>query len=64
MIFVNSPEDTAPGPPHSRRARWSATRYIPNFLFYEGALDGENFAPKLLHGHRRGAGHELAALIL
>ncbi|MBI2217769.1 MAG: PIG-L family deacetylase [Candidatus Rokubacteria bacterium] len=36
MIFVNSPDDTHQDHRHLAQATVSATRYVPNFLFYEG----------------------------
>ena len=36
MIFVNFPEDTHQDHRNLSQATLSATRYVPNFLFYEG----------------------------
>ena len=35
MIFVNSPEDTHQDHRHLAQCAMSATRYVPNFLFFE-----------------------------
>src|SRR3972149_2739214 len=35
MIFVNSPDDTHQDHRHLAQCASSATRYVPNFLFYE-----------------------------
>jgi len=35
MIFVNSPDDTHQDHRHLAQCAMSATRYVPNFLFYE-----------------------------
>jgi len=44
MIFVNSPDDTHQDHRHLAQSAMSATRYIPNFLFYE-VPSTVNFAP-------------------
>jgi LmbE family N-acetylglucosaminyl deacetylase len=44
MIFVNSPDDTHQDHRTLAQATVSATRYIPNFLFYE-VPSTQNFAP-------------------
>jgi len=44
MIFVNSPEDTHQDHRHLAQGAMSATRYVPNFLFYE-VPSTVNFAP-------------------
>jgi LmbE family N-acetylglucosaminyl deacetylase len=44
MIFVNSPEDTHQDHRHLAQCAMSATRYVPNFLFYE-VPSTINFAP-------------------
>ena len=44
MIFVNSPDDTHQDHRHLAQSAVSATRYIPNFLFYE-VPSTVNFAP-------------------
>src|SRR2546425_6757839 len=36
MIFVHYPEDTHQDHRYLAQAAGSATRYVPNFLFYEG----------------------------
>src|SRR5205809_6490450 len=44
MIFVNSPEDTHQDHRHLAQRAMAATRYVPNFLFYE-VSSTVNFAP-------------------
>ena len=44
MIFVNSPDDTHQDHRHLAQCASSATRYVPNFLFFEGPST-QNFAP-------------------
>ena len=44
MIFVNAPDDTHQDHRTLAQATVSATRYIPNFLFYE-VPSTQNFAP-------------------
>ena len=44
MIFVNSPDDTHQDHRHLAQGATSATRYVPNFLFYE-VPSTQNFAP-------------------
>jgi LmbE family N-acetylglucosaminyl deacetylase len=44
MIFVNSPEDTHQDHRHLAQSAMSATRYVPNFLFYE-VPSTVNFTP-------------------
>jgi len=44
MIFVNSPEDTHQDHRHLAQGAMSATRYVPNFLFFEVPTT-VNFAP-------------------
>src|SRR5215470_6245571 len=44
MIFVNSPDDTHQDHRHLAQSAMSATRYVPNFLFYE-VPSTVNFAP-------------------
>lgn len=44
MIFVNSPDDTHQDHRHLAQSAMSATRYIPNFLFYE-VPSTVNFSP-------------------
>jgi LmbE family N-acetylglucosaminyl deacetylase len=44
MIFVNSPDDTHQDHRHLAQSAMSATRYIPNFLFYE-VPSTQNFVP-------------------
>jgi LmbE family N-acetylglucosaminyl deacetylase len=44
MIFVNFPEDTHQDHRNLSQATLSATRYVPNFLFYEGPTT-VNFTP-------------------
>ena len=44
MIFVNFPDDTHQDHRHLAQGATSATRYVPNFLFYE-VPSTQNFAP-------------------
>jgi LmbE family N-acetylglucosaminyl deacetylase len=44
MIFVNSPDDTHQDHRNLAQAALSATRYVPNFLFYE-VPSTQNFTP-------------------
>lgn len=44
MIFVNSPDDTHQDHRHLAQCTMSATRYVPNFLFYE-VPSTVNFVP-------------------
>jgi LmbE family N-acetylglucosaminyl deacetylase len=44
MIFVNHPDDTHQDHRHLAQATISATRYVPNFLFYE-VPSTQNFTP-------------------
>ena len=44
MIFANFPDDTHQDHRHLAQATVSATRYVPNFLFYE-VPSTQNFAP-------------------
>jgi LmbE family N-acetylglucosaminyl deacetylase len=44
MIFVNHPDDTHQDHRHLAQGTTSATRYVPNFLYYEGPST-QNFAP-------------------
>jgi LmbE family N-acetylglucosaminyl deacetylase len=44
MIFVHYPEDTHQDHRYLAQAALSATRYVPNFLFYEGPTT-QNFTP-------------------
>jgi LmbE family N-acetylglucosaminyl deacetylase len=44
MIFVNSPDDTHQDHRHLAQSAMSATRYVPNFLFYE-VPSTVNFTP-------------------
>jgi LmbE family N-acetylglucosaminyl deacetylase len=44
MIFVNSPDDTHQDHRHLSQCAMSATRYVPNFLFFE-VPSTVNFAP-------------------
>ena len=45
MIFVNHPDDTHQDHRHLAQCAISATRYIPNFLFYEVPSTQQTFAP-------------------
>jgi len=44
MILVHNPDDTHQDHRHLAQAAMSATRYVPNFLLYEGPTT-QNFAP-------------------
>jgi LmbE family N-acetylglucosaminyl deacetylase len=44
MIFANFPDDTHQDHRHLAQAATSATRYVPNFLFYE-VPSTQNFSP-------------------
>lgn len=44
MIFVNDPDDTHQDHRHLAQCAMSATRYVPNFLFYE-VPSTQNFSP-------------------
>jgi LmbE family N-acetylglucosaminyl deacetylase len=44
MIFVHNPDDTHQDHRNLGQAAMSATRYVPNFLLYEGPTT-QNFAP-------------------
>src|SRR5213594_4762326 len=44
MIFINSPDDTHQDHRNLAQGAMSATRYVPNFLFYEGPTS-VNFTP-------------------
>jgi len=44
MIFVHYPDDTHQDHRNLAQGTMSATRYVPNFLFYEGPTT-QNFAP-------------------
>jgi LmbE family N-acetylglucosaminyl deacetylase len=44
MIFVNYPDDTHQDHRNLAQGTLSATRYVPNFLFYEGPTT-QNFTP-------------------
>jgi LmbE family N-acetylglucosaminyl deacetylase len=44
MIFVNAPDDTHQDHRNLAHATLSATRFVPNFLFYEGPST-QNFVP-------------------
>jgi LmbE family N-acetylglucosaminyl deacetylase len=44
MIFVHCPDDTHQDHRHLAQGTLSATRYVPNFLFYEGPTT-QNFTP-------------------
>src|SRR3990172_3558804 len=46
MIFVNHPDDTHQDHRHLAQSAMSATRYIPNFLFYEVPTT-QNFHPNV-----------------
>jgi LmbE family N-acetylglucosaminyl deacetylase len=61
MIFVNSPDDTHQDHRNLAQATVSATRYIPNFLFYE-VPSTLNFAPNCYTNIDKFLDRKLAAL--
>jgi LmbE family N-acetylglucosaminyl deacetylase len=61
MIFVNSPDDTHQDHRHLAQGATSATRYVPNFLFYEGPST-QNFAPNCYTDIAKVLDRKLAAL--
>jgi LmbE family N-acetylglucosaminyl deacetylase len=61
MIFVNSPDDTHQDHRNLAQAAVSATRYIPNFLFYE-VPSTQNFAPNCFTSVDKILDRKLAAL--
>ncbi len=61
MIFVNSPDDTHQDHRHLAQGVTSATRYVPNFLFYE-VPSTQNFAPNCYTDIEKVLDRKLAAL--
>jgi LmbE family N-acetylglucosaminyl deacetylase len=61
MIFVNFPDDTHQDHRNLAQATISATRYIPNFLFYEVPTT-QNFAPNCYTNVDKILDRKLAAL--
>jgi LmbE family N-acetylglucosaminyl deacetylase len=61
MIFVNFPEDTHQDHRHLAQCTVSATRYVPNFLFYE-VPSTQNFAPNCYTDVEAVLDRKLAAL--
>jgi len=61
MIFVNFPDDTHQDHRHLAQAATSATRYVPNFLFYE-VPSTQNFAANCYTDIAKVLDKKLAAL--
>jgi LmbE family N-acetylglucosaminyl deacetylase len=61
MIFVNFPDDTHQDHRNLAQATVSATRYVPNFLFYE-VPSTQNFAPTCYASIDKVLDRKLAAL--
>lgn len=61
MIFVNHPDDTHQDHRHLAQGTLSATRYVPNFLFYE-VPSTQNFAPNCYTDVEKVLDRKLAAL--
>ena len=61
MIFVNCPDDTHQDHRHLAQSTVSATRYVPNFLFYE-VPSTQNFAPNCFTDIEKVLDRKLAAL--
>jgi LmbE family N-acetylglucosaminyl deacetylase len=61
MIFVNYPDDTHQDHRHLAQCTVSATRYVPNFLFYE-VPSTQNFAPNCFTDIEKVLDRKLAAL--
>ncbi len=61
MIFVNHPDDTHQDHRHLAQCTLSATRYVPNFLFYE-VPSTQNFAPNCYTDIEKVLDRKLAAL--
>jgi len=61
MIFVNHPDDTHQDHRHLAQSTVSATRYIPNFLFYE-VPSTQNFTPNCYTDIEKVLDRKLAAL--
>ena len=61
MIFVNFPDDTHQDHRHLAQCATSATRYVPNFLFYE-VPSTQNFTPNCYTDIAKVLDKKLAAL--
>ncbi len=61
MIFVNGPDDTHQDHRNLAQAAISATRYVPNFLFYEGPST-QDFKPNCYTNIEKVLEKKLAAL--
>ena len=61
MIFVHHPDDTHQDHRHLAQGTTSATRYVPNFLYYEGPTT-QNFAPNCYTDIDKVLDRKLAAL--
>jgi LmbE family N-acetylglucosaminyl deacetylase len=61
MIFVNHPDDTHQDHRNLAQCTVSATRYVPNFLFYE-VPSTQNFAPNCYTDVEKVLDRKLAAL--
>jgi LmbE family N-acetylglucosaminyl deacetylase len=61
MIFVNFPDDTHQDHRHLAQGATSATRYVPNFLFYE-VPSTQNFTPNCYTDIAKVLDKKLAAL--
>jgi LmbE family N-acetylglucosaminyl deacetylase len=61
MIFVHYPDDTHQDHRHLAQATMSATRYVPNFLFYEGPTT-QNFTPNCFSDIEKVLDKKLACL--
>jgi LmbE family N-acetylglucosaminyl deacetylase len=61
MIFVNAPDDTHQDHRHLAQGATSATRYVPNFLFYE-VPSTQNFMPNCYADIAKVLDKKLAAL--
>jgi LmbE family N-acetylglucosaminyl deacetylase len=61
MIFVNSPDDTHQDHRHLAEAAVSATRYVPNFLFFE-VPSTQHFAPNCYTNIEKVLDRKLACL--
>ncbi|MBI1846962.1 MAG: PIG-L family deacetylase [Candidatus Rokubacteria bacterium] len=61
MIFVNSPDDTHQDHRHLAQAAVSATRYVPNFVFFE-VPSTQNFTPNCYTNIEKVLDRKLACL--
>jgi LmbE family N-acetylglucosaminyl deacetylase len=61
MIFVHYPDDTHQDHRNLAQGTMSATRYVPNFLFYEGPTT-QNFAPNCFTDVEKVLDKKLASL--